>query len=168
MPARRGLAIAFLVLGTILALGYGFTRYTLPNHGGPAYGQLHSLLAGVLGDRPPTVPDAAGAFPIQPVDSTVQEFRHRKPGPPPSDSAVTSWLTTAVERDPPAVRAWLGWAVLSISVTSGDTVRTTLWRLTLHRDCPLVSRLHALAVGRASEEPRFLRLTADCPRLPEP
>jgi hypothetical protein len=55
--------------------------------------------------------------------------------------------------------------VLATATVHGDTVQTTLWRLTLRGGCPLVSRMHATSVGRGMGETEIVALDADCPTM---
>lgn len=168
MTMSRALSIAAATAAGLLALAFAMTRYTLPNHGSPAYGEIERLLEDALGTRPAAIPEAPAAMRLEPVPAPPMEFRDRVPAPPPIEPGAAAWLARGVANDAGAVRGWLGAAVLATSTTSGDTVHTVLWRLTLHRGCPFVSRLHATATGRATGELRFVALDADCPRATRP
>jgi hypothetical protein len=153
------------VLATIVLLGVGLTTYTLPNHGGAAYGDLHDLITRALGEREPRLPGPPGTLPIT-TDATLPPMTGAAPdsleGNPTPD-----WIVRAVEQDPAQLRAWLGSAVLATATVHGDTVQTTLWRLTLQRSCPLVSRMRATSIGRGMGMPRIVSLRADCPVIPD-
>jgi hypothetical protein len=68
-------------------------------------------------------------------------------------------------RDSAALREWLGPLVLATATVYGDTVQTTLWRVTLRSGCPLLSRMHATSVGRGTGEDEIVTLSADCPAV---
>lgn len=169
MPSRRSMLLVAIPGALILVLilvALSFTVYTLPNHGGPSYGDVQGVLRAALGDQPAAVPGPPASLPVQAVqlpESAAPPFGHGISAPPRIDSAADAWLARAVDEDPAAVRAWLGVAVLSVSTSVGDTARTTLWRLTIHHGCPLVSRMHATVVGRYTDSTRVVRLTANCP-----
>jgi hypothetical protein len=154
------------LLLTVLVIGLVLTTYTLPNHGGGAYWDLHGLISHALGDRKPPLPGPPSVLPVRPVDSTLVPWPDtgldsvdiRQPG---------EWIARAARGDSAALREWLGAAVLATATVHGDTVRTTLWRLTLHHACPLLSRMRATSVGRLRGETRVVALTADCPGLTE-
>ena len=164
-PRRTPTLVAFtLAAGAGMVLLFGM--YTTPNHAGPAYGDLESLLERALGDVPPPLPGPPRGLPVEPADGDSTRGAPDWPPTPGRDSVAAAWLAAAVAADRDAVRAWLGPAVLATSSASGDTVRTVLWRVTLHRGCPFVSRLEAVSVGRASRTTRFVSLGSNCPRLP--
>jgi hypothetical protein len=150
-----------LLIATVVLLGLGLTTYTQPNPG--ASGDVHDLISRVLGDREPQLPGPPGALAIQrdsarpsPADSLA---------PPADTGAAGGWVRLAASHDSAALRAWLGHAVLATSTVHGDTIETTLWRLTLHHSCPVLSRLHATSIGRSRGPERLIALRADCPSL---
>jgi hypothetical protein len=151
------------LLATVLLLSIGLTTYTLPNHGGIAYGDLHDLIGRALGDRGPPLPGPPGILPIEGVDSTLTPIHTRSTDSVDTGQA-TEWITHAVARDSAALREWLGPLVLATATVHGDSVQTTLWRVTLRRGCPLLSRMDATSVGRGSGETAIVALSADCPR----
>jgi hypothetical protein len=165
MTPRRVPSLAAFALAATVAIAFGFGMYTRPNHGGPAYGELEDLLEHGLGDSAPPLPGPPRTLPVQVLGGDAGASRPDWPPSPGSDPGVTDGLAGAIAADRDAVRAWLGPAVLATSNTVGDTVRTVLWRLTLHRGCPPVSRLQATSVGRATGATRFVSLTSDCPRF---
>jgi hypothetical protein len=160
VPTLIGLSLAAAVAGVFL-----FGMYTTPNHGGPAYGDLEDLLKAALGVPVPALPGPPRGLAVQPIGDDTGPSAHDWPPHPESDSAPAAWLARAVATDRDAVRAWLGPAVLATSSMEGDTVRTVLWRLSLRRGCPFVSRLDATSVGRAtrSTRTRFIGLDSSCP-----
>jgi hypothetical protein len=152
-------------LATLLLLGLGLTTYTQPNHGGGAYGDLHDLITRTLGDGGPSLPGPPATLPIR-VDSSLSPRGDAVPDSFEPDRAP-DWIVRAARRDPASLRAWLGGPVLATATVHGDTVQTTLWRLTRDRSCPLVSRLRATSIGRRLGTTRFVSLHADCPALPD-
>jgi hypothetical protein len=165
MTPRPVPTLIVFLLGALAAMALGFGVYTVPNHGGPAYGDLQDLLQRALGDPEPALPGPPRGLPVQPPGADSEAARPDWPPSPERDSVVAAWLAGAVAADPAAMRAWLGPAVLATSSTRGDTVRTVLWRMTLHHGCPLLSRLDATSVGRASGSTRFVSLASNCPRF---
>jgi hypothetical protein len=152
------------LLATVLLLGIGLTTYTQPNHGGGAYGDLHDMIGRALGDHGPPLPGPPGTLPIEAVDSTLTPVHAGS-----ADSVHTTepaeWISGAVLRDSAAVREWLGPLVLATATVYGDTVQTTLWRVTLRSGCPLLSRMHATSVGRGTGKTEIVTLSADCPAM---
>jgi hypothetical protein len=142
-------------------LGIGLSTYTLPNHSGGSYQDLRGLIGGALGDARASLPGPPAALPIHP-DSTLRPMLAASDtagaGPP-------EWIRLAANRDSAALRGWLGRTVLVTAEVHGDTIQTTLWRVTLGRSCPLLSRMHATTVGRVTGVTRFVALTADCPTV---
>lgn len=163
MPPATLVPKFLALLATLLLVGIGLTTYTQPNHGGGAYWALHLLLGRALGDHGPPLPGPTDALPITTVDSAIGPPTQAPEGDTATAAQPPEWLARAVRRDSQAVRAWLGAAVLATATVHGDTVRTTLWRLTLHRSCPFLSRMHAVSVGHRAGEPRIVSLSADCP-----
>jgi hypothetical protein len=163
-PRRLPTIVAFGITAAV-AIAFGFGMYTTPNHGGPAYGDLEDLLQRALGDSVPPLPGPPRALPVQPLGADSGAAGHDWPPRPESDPETSAWLAAAIAGDPAAIRAWLGPAVLATSSAEGDTVRTVLWRVTLRRGCPLVSRFWATSIGRTERSTRFVSLSSDCPRL---
>jgi len=148
-----------LLIAMMVLLGFGLTTYTQPNPG--ASGDIHDLIGRALGDREPSLPGPPGSLGIA---------RDPAAAPRGSDSIplldagpAGEWVRLAASHDSTALRAWLGHAVLATSTVHGDTIETTLWRLTLHHDCPVLSRLHATSTGRSRGPERLVSLQADCP-----
>jgi hypothetical protein len=166
MTARRIPTLVAVTLAAGVGAMFLFGMYTTPNHAGPAYGDLESLLERALGDSPPPLPGPPRGLPVESIGADSGRATADWPPSPESDSAPAEWLAAAVAADRDAIRAWLGPAVLATSSMSGDTVRTVLWRLSLRRGCPFVSRLEAVSVGRATRTTRFVSLASNCPRPP--
>jgi hypothetical protein len=166
-----------LALG-VGALGLGYTKYTAPIHGGPAYADLHELITRALGDTQPMLPGPPPALPLDPVrpgtgTAEPQLGAHVRTDPATASDTVTTtqpreWAAWAAAHDPAALRAWLGSAVVPATVVRGDRAETTLLRVTLARGCPLVSVLTARFVGQAVRRPRLVHVAADCPRSAQP
>lgn len=156
------LSRVLLVLAVTALLGLGLSTYTLPNHGGGAYQELHDLIAAALGDTHAPLPGPPPSLPILP-DSSLQPMLEASDTIPP---VTPAWIAGAAQQDSTALRGWLGRTVLVTADVHGDTVETTLWRLTLRPSCPLLSRMHATTVGRVTGGTRFVALTAECPPVP--
>jgi hypothetical protein len=154
------------LLATLLLIGLGLTTYTLPNHAGPAYGDLRDLIGHTLGDRGPPLPGPSGALPITPMDSAFAPLASGQDAGAAAPPEPHEWVARAARLDSAALRDWLGDAVLATATVHGDTVRTTLWRLTLRHTCPLLSRMHAVSIGRTMGDTRIVSLSADCPVVP--
>lgn len=151
-----------------MAIGLGLTTYTFPIHS--AYGDLQDLFARALGDSEPPLPEPPAALAIGPLTAHPPAETARPDSgvtQPPVGAQPRAWLEEAVARDSAALRGWLGTAVFPTAVVDGDTVRTTLLRITLHHGCPLVSRLEATTVGHVDRHPRIVSLRANCPPAPE-
>jgi hypothetical protein len=166
MPASTLIPKVLATIGVALAVALGFTTYTAPNHAGAAYSDIHDLIALALGDaRQPPLPGPPSTLPIGPLDTFPAGLAPSPSRPAAGPTEPRDWIARAVTRDSAALRGWLGGAVVVTAAVQGDTARTTLWRVTLHPGCPLVSRMQAISVGHAQGSPQLAFLTADCPRL---
>jgi len=165
MTPRRTPTLVAVALAAAVGMVFLFGMYTTPNHAGPAYGDLEDLLERALGDYPPPLPGPPRGLPVEPAGADSGRRTSDWPPSPASEPAAAAWLAAAVVSDRDAVRAWLGSAVLATSSAAGDTARTVLWRLTLRRGCPFVSRLDAVSVGRTTRTTRFVSLASSCPRV---
>jgi len=154
------------VVGFAGAAAAALTRYGSPIEGAATDPELQKLIAeespGPRG-TPNNVSAPVSALGIAPLHDTA-----RSGGSQPGDTSTTvdpvsAWRAVAVEKDSIAVRQWLGPWVLATGETRGDTVRLTLWRLTLRPGCPLISRLVATSIGAASYEYRRVKVTSTCP-----
>jgi hypothetical protein len=66
-------------------------------------------------------------------------------------------------RDPAALRAWLGWAVMPVATTDGDTVRLRMYRPRMHPGCPMIDRIDAtLTRPSGSWDTRIVRVDGGC------
>ena len=75
----------------------------------------------------------------------------------------TAWAREAADRDPSALRAWLGWAVIPIATTDGDTVRLRMYRPRMHAGCPVIDRIDATLTRPAgSWDTRIVRVDGGC------
>ena len=156
MTPRRIPTLIAVALAAGVGMVFLFGMYTTPNHAGPAYGDLEDLLARALGDSSPPLPGPPRGLPVEPAGADSGAGTPDWPPSPGSDPAAAEWLAAAVAADRDAVRAWLGPAVLATSSAAGDTARTVLWRLTLRRGCPFVSRLRC-RLGRPGHEDHAVR-----------
>jgi len=175
MPISSAVPKLIALVLTVAALGLGLTKYTSPIHGGPAYADLRHFLGRALGDHAPVLPGPPPALDLTPASALPAPIRNPELGdriaPETAARDISQpqrWFARMAARDSAALRGWLGVAVLPTAVVHGDTVETTLLRLTLHRGCPILSRLTAISVGQASWRPRLVSVTANCPRLSDP
>lgn len=153
------------VVGLAGAAAAAVTRYA-PIEGAATDPELYKLIAGespAHGITPISVAAQISALGIAPLHDTAWS-----PNREPRDTStrldpVSAWRAVAMNKDSIAVRQWLGRWVLATGETRGDTVRLTLWRLTLHPGCPLISKLIATSVGAASYEYRRVNVTSNCP-----
>jgi len=75
----------------------------------------------------------------------------------------TLWAREAANRDPAALRAWLGWAVIPIATTDGDTVRLRMYRPRIHARCPIVDQIDAILTRLpGSWDTRIVRVEGGC------
>jgi hypothetical protein len=161
-----------VLIGLITIVGFAgaaaatLTRYGSSIEGAATDPELYKLIAEESPGRgvtPTSVPAAVTALGIAPLPNTALS-RDSEPGDTSTRvDPVSAWRTVAVAKDSIAVRQWLGRWVLATGETRGDTVRLTLWRLTLHPGCPLISRLVATTIGAASYEYRRVKVTSTCP-----
>ena len=74
-----------------------------------------------------------------------------------------AWAREAADRDPAALRAWLGWAVIPIATTDGDTVRLRMYRPRMHAGCPVIDRIDAtLTRPSGGWDTRIVRVDGGC------
>jgi len=163
MPASTLIPKLIAAIGATVAIVVGLHTYTLPNHAGAAYADIHDLISRVLGDPRPRLPGAPASLPLQqlPPPDTIEPA-------PATDSALTqpeTWVRHARARDSMALRGWLAPLVLVTAAVQRDTVATTLWRMTFRPGCPWISRLHGISVGQATTAPRLVHLSGDCPAV---
>jgi len=161
-----------VLIGLITIVGFAgaaaatLTRYGSPIEGAATDPELYKLIAEESPRRsvtPTYVPAPVSALGIARLHDTARS-RDSQPGDTSSRvDPVSSWRAIAVAKDSVAVRQWLGRWVLATGETRGDTVRLTLWRLTLHPGCPLISRLVATTIGVASYEYHRVKVTSTCP-----
>jgi hypothetical protein len=172
MPVSAIVPKVFASIAALIALCIGLSTYTLPMHGGPTYGDVRDLLSRALGDSQPSLPVAPASLALHPVAPPMELNQRRGESAvlavAPASSQAQAWATEAAGRDPAAVRAWLGDAVLVTAVVEGDTVVTTLRRLTLHRGCPWLTQLRAQSAGVGTGALQIVSLTADCPGAGSP
>jgi hypothetical protein len=177
MKRENLLAGALLVVGLLLAGGAVAARYA--SIFDPAPSDIAHLISRALGDADPPLPHGDSVLSTGGVvlSATSGETAPKAPGlardlyPGPWASASESmagtqpseWARRAATQNPAALRAWLGWAVLSVATTDGDTVRLRMYRLRLQPGCPLVDRVEAaLARPTGSWETRIARVDGGC------
>lgn len=150
-----------LILG---ATAVSLTTYTQPIFAADRNGPVEQLLRQALGDStrlPAGWSSTATGIALSAVPSAPESLA------PAPVSPAAAWARSAVAADSGAVRAWLSPAVLEIGGVARDTVRLTLYRLTLHRGCPLLSRLDAVLAGN-TRSLEVARVETTCPPLPFP
>jgi hypothetical protein len=161
----------------ITIVGFGgaaaaaLTRFGSPIEGAATDPELYKLIAEGSpghGVTPITVPAPISALGIAPVPDTARSRDSEPRDTSTRIDPVTAWRAVAVNKDSIAVRQWLGPWVLATGETRGDTVRLTLWRLTLHSGCPLISRLVATSIGAASYQYRRVKVSSTCPEATSP
>lgn len=160
MPASSFLPKLCFGIAAALGLVLGLTTYTFPIIGRLQDPDVTSLIHRALGDSLTPLPGPPSALAIETVvpeglpggEPPVREARPAAPEP-------ATWAAEAAARDSGALRDWLEHAGLSTGISGGDTVRTTLWRLTLHAGCPVISRLRTVAVRE-----QLVAISSDCPR----
>lgn len=166
MPASTLIPKLIAGIAATVAIVLGLHTYTLPNHAGAAYSDIHDLISRALGDPQARLPGPPATLP-------VVQLNHPATGEADSFAEVPEvqpgqWVRSALARDSAALRGWLGSLVLVTAATHGDSVETTLWRVTTVPGCPWLSRLHATSVGRSGTVAKLVRLTGDCPAVPAP
>src|SRR5215470_8103124 len=135
------------IVGFAGAAAAAITRFASPIEGAVTDPELYKLIAEESpGHSVVTMPDPISALGIAPLPHTARS-RDGEPGDTSTRvDPVTAWRAVAVRKDSIAVRQWLGRWVVATGETRGDTVRLTLWRLTLHSGCPLLSKLVATSI----------------------
>ncbi|MDZ4863943.1 MAG: hypothetical protein SGJ01_10905 [Gemmatimonadota bacterium] len=167
----RGPVIVAL-LGSLGAATLGLTTYTLPIQGAASDSRLLAVLRAALHDPTDTLPSASSYFAVETPTDTIRPADPTRQADAPGiahDEAVLAggqaWVTAAAATDPAALRAWLGRWVWSSAVTDGDTIRVTLHRVSLHANCPLISRLDAVTARSDYFDAHLVRVTGTCPRV---
>ena len=84
---------------------------------------------------------------------------------PPIPAQPAAWAAAAASADSSALRGWLTHAGVFTGTTVRNRVQTTLWRLTLHTGCPLISRLQTVSIRTTGQ---LLEVSSDCPRAGAP
>ena len=137
----------------LIGLALGETDPQLP-HGDSVLSTTGVVVATAHVETTPEAPGLAGRLYSGPWGSAA-EFE--------AEAQPTEWARQAATRDSAALRAWLGWAVLSVASTDGDTVRVRMYRLRLHPGCPLVDRIEAtLTRPSGGWETRVARIDGGC------
>ncbi len=164
--------IIVALLGCLGAAALGLTTYTLPIQGAASDPELFALLSAALHDPPKQIPPVSGTLAIEAVapepiagDSALPEPAVPVEGAAADSEKLSAWVTAAATADPAALREWLGRWVWATAVTTGDTVRLTLHRVSLHRGCPWMSRLDAVTARSPDFTTRLVRVTGTCPAI---
>jgi hypothetical protein len=160
MPAPRWRLLLAAALLLPVPLVMVLTVYTGPIIDPDRDGAVERLLHQALGDDPATPPAWTGGRGLE-LGTALPGRDTTIPVPPPP---ALAWALAAVRTDSAAVRGWLSPAVLELGGIAGDSVRLTLFRLTLRKGCPLVSRLHAVLSGELGDL-QVDRMESSCPRV---
>lgn len=154
------------------AAALGLTTYTLPIQGAASDPDLYALLSAALHDSPKQLPPISVTLAVEAVATEQKEGDSAWPeravpvgGATTVSEESSAWLTAAAAADPAALREWLDRWVWATAVTTGDTVRLTLHRLSFHRGCPWLSRLDAVTARSADYRTRLVRVTGTCPGI---
>lgn len=168
---------SLLIVGLLLAGGAVAAKYS--SLVGPAPSDVAHLISLALGEADPPLPhgdsvlSATGVVVAAAHGETLPEApglaRKLYSGPWGSagefemETQPVEWARQAATRDPDALRAWLGWAVLSMMTTDGDTVRLRMYRLRFDSGCPLIDRIEAdLTRPTGSWETSIVRVQGGC------
>lgn len=135
------------------ALGEAEPRSSLP-HGDSILSKEGVTLSAVSGDSAADTPALARRLYSGPWGSAGESAMETQP---------TAWAREAANRDPAALRAWLGWAVIPIATTDGDTVRLRMYRPRIRSRCPIIDRIDALLTRPpGSWDARIVRVEGGC------
>jgi hypothetical protein len=178
MKRENLFAGSLLGVGLLFTVGAVVTKYAPLFDPGPRADVSH-LIELALGDAEPPIPHGDSVLSHEGVKVTsastdsateVPDLAGRMfagpwvtPGDGVEPGQPTRWAAEAAARDPGALRAWLGWTVLPIATTDGDTVRLRMYRPRLHRGCPVIERIEAsLTRPRGAWETGLVRIEGGC------
>jgi hypothetical protein len=154
----------FLALCSLGAAALGFTTYTRPIEGAGTDPDLRALIVRALHDSEPTLPSASTYLPVEVERPDSLQLAASRPNSDQGPSGqVTDWLRRAALTDSAALRGWLGGWVGATVTTQHDAIHLTLYRLTLHRGCPLLSTLQTTSRRSANWQDRLTRIQSTCP-----
>jgi hypothetical protein len=150
-------------LAAAIGLVLGLTTYTFPIFGHIQDAVVSSLIHRALHDSATPLPGPPAQLAIEtvvpPTSPNGPSLEHAAP---PAPAQPAAWAAQAAARDAEALRDWLTDVGFFTGDTEGDTVRTTLWRLTLHRGCPLIIRLRTVSTR---ETDQLVEISSNCPRV---
>ena len=162
MPASTLLPKLLFGIAAVVGLILGLTTYTFPIIGTVRDADVEAVIHRALGDAPTALPGPPASLPIQhsaqPADPFGEKFERE---PTPAAPQPAAWAAEAATDDSTALREWLDHSGLFTGSIQATTRSTTLWRLTLHRGCPLVSRLRTVTTIATGQ---LVGITSDCPR----
>jgi hypothetical protein len=166
MPASTLLPKLLFAAAAVFGLILGLTTYTFPIIGHLSDDDAIAVIRHALRDSATALPGPPSSLPIQnyvrtadPLGNAVQ----RQPSAAAPQPAA--WAARAAAIDSAALRDWLNRPGLFTGSSDGSTRTTTLWRLTLHRGCPLISRFTtATEIGTG----QLVEISSDCPRAMVP
>jgi len=166
MPASTLLPKLLFGLAAVIGLILGLTTYTFPIIGTVRDGDVEAVIHRALGDTATALPGPPSSLPIQtyvqPADPLGNASEHRPTTAAPQPAA---WAAAAAAADSAALREWLDHSGLFTGSSTDTTRNTTLWRLTLHHGCPLISRLRTVSVIASNQ---LVEVSSDCPRAGVP
>lgn len=160
MPASTFLPKLCFGLAAAFGLILGLTTYTFPIIGRVQDHEVALLMHQALHDSvaPLPGPPTQLGIDIRVVASSDS------PGPdtkaPVLPTQPAAWAAAAASTDSSALRGWLTHAGVFTGTTGGNRVHTTLWRLTLHAGCPLISHLRTVSIRTTGQ---LLEVSSDCP-----
>jgi hypothetical protein len=162
MPASTLLPKLLFGLAAVGGLILGLTTYTFPIFGHVRDDDVIAVIHRGLGDTVTSLPGPPSSLPIQnylqPADPFGNAFERR---PSPAAPQPAAWAARAATADSAALRDWLDHSGLFTGSSDGTTRNTTLWRLTLHPGCPLISQLRTVTTIASGQ---LVEISSDCPR----
>ena len=165
MPASTFLPKLCFGLAAAFGLILGLTTYTFPIVGRVQDHEVAALMHRALHDSVAELPGPPAQLGIEsrvgaPVDGPGPEAKA-----PVLPAQPAAWAAAAASADSSALRGWLTHAGVFTGTTVRNRVQTTLWRLTLHTGCPLISRLQTVSIRTTGQ---LLEVSSDCPRAGAP
>lgn len=162
MPASTLLPKLLFGLIAVAGLILGLTTYTFPIIGRMRDGDVIAVIHRSLGDTATTLPGPPSSLQIQNDVQPASPFGHSaERETSPAAPQPIAWAAEAAAADSAALRDWLEYRGLFTGSSDGSTRTTTLWRLTLHRGCPFVTRLRTVAMIASNQ---LVEISSDCPR----
>jgi hypothetical protein len=162
MPASTLLPKLLFGVAAAVGLILGLTTYTFPIVGHVRDDDVLAVIHRALGDTAPSLPAPPSSLTsqrdVRPAGPFGDLFDRDTSGAAPEPVA---WATRAAAMDSSALREWLDRSGLFTGSSTGRARTTTLWRLTTHPGCPLLSRLSAVTMIATKQ---LVEISSDCPR----